>query len=449
MTYWVIDRKQFKQGSAIYIVRYHLYLLAEGSKKVVNHVNRPTTGRFVMFHLFLPLAEMVRRTVKEKTALKTGQNVIGDDLHPLAEWWKVVAKDFWVLAEGLGKVVNDFLGTRRVVGHHGKRFSSHCFEVFLVGETRGCVPSLAGFVPCGKQPRLRSRVLYISFFSFYTIRFIMKIFLNIGVSSENMQAALKEICDHFQGKRTDDYMDTLVQGVEKANQALFEVLYANSAKRCVQQEARRLNEHIAATQSYIDSFRHNADEEVKASSKVLKRQFASYGKPLVQMRLLARLTAVGAMLRDLSKPELKAHVDRLPGLDDHIKDIGEAFDALSAKKLEVDEANSAAQDARFLLPLKREAVAQLSRLLSYLEVMAEKEPETYVTHYVFVSKVVSDLNGSYRRKATKSVEAKTDQGDPSEMPDQGESPTKFAKIEPTVALVTDEPAATPAVSATA
>lgn len=277
----------------------------------------------------------------------------------------------------------------------------------------------------------------------------MNIYLSIGVSSENMQAILKEICNHFQGKRADDYLDMLVQGVEKANQALFEVLYANSAKRCVQQEARRLNEHIAAAQSYIDSFRHDADEEVKASSKALKRQFGSYGKPLVQMRLLTRITAVGAMLRDLSKPELKAHVDRLPGLDERINGISEAFETLSAKKLEVDEANSAAQDARLLLPLKREVVAQLSRLLSYLEVMAEKEPETYVTHYVFVSKVVSDLNGSYRRKSTKPAEARTDQGDPSEMPYQGESPTKFAKIEPAVALVNDEPAATPAVPATA
>ncbi len=235
----------------------------------------------------------------------------------------------------------------------------------------------------------------------------MKVFLNIGVSSENMQAILKEICNHFQGKRADDYLDMLVQGVEKANQALFEVLYVNSAKRCVQQEARRLNEHIAAAQSYIDSFRHDADEEVKASSKALKRQFGSYGKPLVQMRLLTRITAVGAMLRDLSKPELKAHVDRLPGLDERINGISKAFDILSAKKLEVDEANSAAQNAQLLLPLKREAVAQLSRLLSYLEVMAEKEPAVYGEHFVFVSKVISDLNGSNRRKASKPTEAPT------------------------------------------
>ena len=83
----------------------------------------------------------------------------------------------------------------------------------------------------------------------------MKILLNLGVSSEKIQAGLKEICSHFQDKRTDAYMATLVQGVEKANQALFEVLYVNSVKRGVQQEARWLNEHIASAQSYIDSFR--------------------------------------------------------------------------------------------------------------------------------------------------------------------------------------------------
>ena len=75
------------------------------------------------------------------------------------------------------------------------------------------------------------------------------------------------------------------------------------------------------------------------------------------------------------------------------------------KKLEVDEANSAARNVQLLLPLKREVVAQLSWLLSYLEVMAEKEPEVYGEHFFFVSKVISDLKGSYRRKAAKPAEA--------------------------------------------
>ena len=47
----------------------------------------------------------------------------------------------------------------------------------------------------------------------------------------------------------------------------------------------------------------------------------------------------------------------------------------------------------------------MSWLLSYLEVMAEKEPEVYGEHFVFVSKAISDLKGSYRRKAAKPAEA--------------------------------------------
>lgn len=242
----------------------------------------------------------------------------------------------------------------------------------------------------------------------------MKIYLNLGLSSENIQAGLKEICSHFQDKRADAYMDSLVQGVEKANQLLFEVLYVNSAKRGVQQEARRLNEHIAAAQSYIDAFRHDADAEVKESARLLKRQFGSYGKPFVQMRVYSRITAVSALLRDLSGPELKAHVDRLPGLDNRIKGISEALENLSAKKLEVDEANSSAQEAQLLLPLKREAVAQLSRLVSYLEVMASKEPATYGEHYAVVSEIISNLNGSYRGKASKPADAQPAQGEPVE-----------------------------------
>ncbi len=89
-----------------------------------------------MFHRFSPLAERSGLVVRQKKALKIGQKVMCDDFYPLAEGWKVVVKDFWVLAEGLEKVVNVFLGTRRGVGRHCKRFSSYCFEVFLVGETR-------------------------------------------------------------------------------------------------------------------------------------------------------------------------------------------------------------------------------------------------------------------------------------------------------------------------
>ena len=47
--------------------------------------------------------------MRQKKALKIGQKVMRDDFYPLAEWSKVVAKDIWVLIEGLERVVNVFL----------------------------------------------------------------------------------------------------------------------------------------------------------------------------------------------------------------------------------------------------------------------------------------------------------------------------------------------------
>ena len=91
--------------------------------------------------------------VKEKTELKTGQKVIGDDLYPLAEWSEVVSKDFWVLVEGSGKVVDVFWGTRRGVECHCKRFFCPIvLKCFMLERQEGSVPLLEGFVPCGKQP---------------------------------------------------------------------------------------------------------------------------------------------------------------------------------------------------------------------------------------------------------------------------------------------------------
>ena len=60
-------------------------VLAEGSKKVVNHFKSPKCGQFVMFYRFLPLNEGAGLEVRQKIALKIGQKVMRDDFYPLAE----------------------------------------------------------------------------------------------------------------------------------------------------------------------------------------------------------------------------------------------------------------------------------------------------------------------------------------------------------------------------
>ena len=60
-------------------------VLAERSKKVVNHLKCPKRGQFVMFYRFLPLIEGSELELRQKKALKIGQKVMRDDFYPLAE----------------------------------------------------------------------------------------------------------------------------------------------------------------------------------------------------------------------------------------------------------------------------------------------------------------------------------------------------------------------------
>ena len=75
-----------------------------------------------------------------------------DDLHPLAEGWKVVAKDFWVLAEGSEEVVKDFWVPAEGSGIIANDFRPIVLNCLLLERLDEVSHSLAGFGPCGKQP---------------------------------------------------------------------------------------------------------------------------------------------------------------------------------------------------------------------------------------------------------------------------------------------------------
>ena len=100
MTFWVIDGKHFKANQRIIycslsplplaegseMITNDFRVLAEGSKKVVNHLKYPKRGQYVMFYRFSPLIEVLDFEVRQKRALKIGQKVMRDDFYPLAEW---------------------------------------------------------------------------------------------------------------------------------------------------------------------------------------------------------------------------------------------------------------------------------------------------------------------------------------------------------------------------
>ena len=221
--------------------------------------------------------------------------------------------------------------------------------------------------------------------------------LSQGLDANQFHAGLDEICSHFGEKHSDEYLNGLVQDVESANAALFGVMNIASVRRSIYQESRLLNERIVAVSRYIDSCCYVANDEMKASAMVLRQLFGSY-KPFTRMKVDSRIGAVSTLLRNLSQPDMQAHVGKLSELSDRIKEIQNALEALKAKRLEVDQANSAAPVVLPRKVLKREAADKLERLVDYLKAMAVKDADTYGGDFAVVPQIITRLNTTRKNK---------------------------------------------------
>jgi hypothetical protein len=152
-----------------------------------------------------------------------------------------------------------------------------------------------------------------------------------------------------------------------------------------------------AVSRYIDSTCYVADVELKASAVAFRQLFGSYS-PFTRMKVDSRIGAVSTLLHNLSQPDMQAHVGKLSELSDRIKEIQNALEALKAKRLEVDQANSAAPVVLPRRVLKREAADKLERLVDYLKVMAVKDADTYGGDFAVVTQIITRLNTTRKSK---------------------------------------------------
>ncbi len=226
---------------------------------------------------------------------------------------------------------------------------------------------------------------------------------SMRLGSNQFHAGLTEICTHFQDFQSDDYLNGLVRDVDDANQTLFKAMHIASVRRSVQQESKLLTERIVAATRYVDSCRYVADAEVRKSAEALMTLFR-YDKPFSLMKVDTRLGAVSTLLRDLQQPDVQVHLARLTEMSDRITGIEKAWNTLKAKRLEVDQSNSAMLKGMPLPDLKRDAAAKLERLVDYLKAMAEKEPATYGGHYAVVTEIIKRLNATMHRSTYLRVE---------------------------------------------
>lgn len=232
--------------------------------------------------------------------------------------------------------------------------------------------------------------------------------INQGLNALSIHTGIEEVCHYLNDRRFDDYLSGLVKELEDANQRLLDAIHVSSAKHNVQQEVKQLNDSIVAAHRFIDSCCYLPDSEVKASAKELKKLFGSYGKPLTRMDMYTQMTVVSVLLRDLAQPKMQVHVEKIPLLPERINGIQEALDVLTSKRLEVDRAKCSEVKHKPLPVLKREANEKLEVLVTYLQVMASKEPEGYGKHYAVVTAIIKRLNATYTGGAPKASRNRED-----------------------------------------
>ena len=215
--------------------------------------------------------------------------------------------------------------------------------------------------------------------------------LSLGLNSDQYHAGLMEIRHQFEGDRSDDYLNGLVDDVTEADGKLLEAMHIDKVRRNVKRENRQLLERLMSTSRYLDSSCYVSDEVMKASALALKQLFDTYRKPFAWMKVDERVGAVSALLRDLSAPDMQKQIDKLPEMSGRVKDMQEALEALKVALHEVDKANGTLPQGQSLMALKRAAADKLEKLVDYLKVMS-------------VTEIIERLNATRRRSTYLHVE---------------------------------------------
>ena len=222
--------------------------------------------------------------------------------------------------------------------------------------------------------------------------------LSLGLNSDQYHAGLMEIRHQFEGDRSDDYLNGLVDDVTEADGKLLEAMHIDKVRRNVKRENRQLMERLMSTSRYLDSSCYVSDEVMKSCALALKQLFDTYRKPFAWMKVDERVGAVSALLRDLSAPDMQKQIDKLPEMSGRVKDMQEALEALKVALHEVDKANGTLPQGQSLMALKRAAADKLEKLVDYLKAMSAKVPETYGEHYAVVTEIIERLKRASARR---------------------------------------------------
>ena len=159
------------------------------------------------------------------------------------------------------------------------------------------------------------------------------------------------------------------------------------------------NRRYLYTKNLVEAHTYSSDEAVAKSATEVLLKIEANNPELYRMGYGDQIFMCRSLLSDLGKPEMKVHVDVLPGVPDSLLKLDEINEQLDGIYSESKKNRSSIE--KLLPPSEQRNVVRdylNDELLPYISVMAKKEPATYAEFAKEVFQHIADANQKIRTR---------------------------------------------------
>ncbi|MBQ1924906.1 MAG: hypothetical protein II180_02150 [Proteobacteria bacterium] len=208
---------------------------------------------------------------------------------------------------------------------------------------------------------------------------------------------------------TDNYIKTSMDNISSLTDQITDAIRPDKdASMLLDADAIR-DEIIRNFSTLLDGYAVIPLDDKRAAALNLKAIFEKYGKKMIYESYDNESALIESMLRDYSAPAAAADAEKLPGIPEYLQQLRNAEDDFIAKRDSLLKAMVTDKKLN-ATNIKKRLLSEINtRLLPYLKLMAESNPEKYAefTNHVQTEVVRANQVIARRAKASENPELPT------------------------------------------
>ena len=220
-----------------------------------------------------------------------------------------------------------------------------------------------------------------------------------------LSAALARLYVDYPQMSTDNYIKTCLGNITALTEEITDAIRPDKeASNLLEADAVR-DEVIRNFSTLLDGYAVIPIEDKRAAALNLKAIFEKYGKKMIYESYDNESALIESMLRDYSAPAAAADAQKLLGIPEYLQQLRKAENDFIASR-DSFLRNAVTDKKLNASDLKKRLLAEINaRLLPYLKLMAEANPEKYGEFTEHVQTEVSRANQVIARRSKSSDNA--------------------------------------------